>query len=453
MKILVIGGGAFGTALANEIASSNRQEVTILLRNKDVMGEINQNKINFKYFPNHKLNNNLTATDDFSAIEASHIIFLAVPSGSISTIITPLKKHLKSETLLINVAKGIFEDGVTIVDYLKKNLPSQNIITLKGASFGAEIINGSPTLMTVGFENKSQLNIVNTIFNDTSIYLDYTTDVLGVELLSALKNIYAILLGNIDAKYNAANTRFLFLTKAFEEIKLILVELGGNEETLSLSCGIGDISLTGLNDLSRNRTLGLLIGKGFYNVSMDANSVVLEGVKTLKFINDTISKNLYKKLPLFRALSSLLVDQKEDALNVDFDDLFKKKYKTVLTYGTFDLLHYGHLEILRRAKRLGDRLIVGLSTDEFNKGKDKTCIINYEKRKQLLESLPYVDMVIPEQTWEQKVEDIQKYHVDTFVMGSDWEGKFDDLKKYCEVTYFARTKGISTSKLKSIIKE
>jgi len=127
------------------------------------------------------------------------------------------------------------------------------------------------------------------------------------------------------------------------------------------------------------------------------------------------------------------------------------KFKTVLTYGTFDLLHYGHLEILRRASLLGNKLIVGVSTDKFNKIKGKTCVLPYQKRKELLESLDYVDKVIPENNWDQKVTDIQNNKIDIFVMGDDWEGKFEELKVFCEVIYFPRTKGISSTKLKSIL--
>ena len=127
------------------------------------------------------------------------------------------------------------------------------------------------------------------------------------------------------------------------------------------------------------------------------------------------------------------------------------KFKTVLTYGTFDLLHYGHLEILKRASLLGNKLIVGLSTDKFNEIKGKTCVLPYQKRKELLESLDYVGKVIPENNWDQKVTDIQVNNIDIFVMGDDWEGKFDELKVFCEVIYLPRTKGISSSKLRSIL--
>lgn len=125
--------------------------------------------------------------------------------------------------------------------------------------------------------------------------------------------------------------------------------------------------------------------------------------------------------------------------------------KKVITYGTFDLLHYGHINLLRRAKTLGDYLIVGLSTDEFNnKEKNKECYFDYENRKLLLDAVKYVDLVIPEETWEQKVSDIQKYNIDVFVIGDDWKGKFDYLKEFgVEVVYLPRTKEISTTKIKN----
>ncbi|WP_416349783.1 glycerol-3-phosphate cytidylyltransferase [Mammaliicoccus lentus] len=122
--------------------------------------------------------------------------------------------------------------------------------------------------------------------------------------------------------------------------------------------------------------------------------------------------------------------------------------RRVITYGTYDLLHYGHIELLRRAKQYGDYLIVALSTDEFNKIKSKKSYYNFEQRKMMLESIRYVDLVIPENNWEQKVDDVKTFKVDTFLMGHDWEGKFDFLKDQCEVIYLKRTEGISTTQIK-----
>lgn len=123
--------------------------------------------------------------------------------------------------------------------------------------------------------------------------------------------------------------------------------------------------------------------------------------------------------------------------------------KRVITYGTFDLLHYGHINLLRRAKALGDYLIVALSTDEFNwNSKGKKSYFTYEERKAMLEAIRYVDMVIPEENWDQKKTDVAKYEVDVFTMGDDWEGKFDFLKDQCEVVYLPRTPEISSSQIK-----
>jgi glycerol-3-phosphate cytidylyltransferase len=122
--------------------------------------------------------------------------------------------------------------------------------------------------------------------------------------------------------------------------------------------------------------------------------------------------------------------------------------RTVITYGTFDVLHIGHINLLRRARELGDRLIVGLSTDEFNTGKHKSALLDYENRKAVLEAIRYVDMVIPERNWGQKVEDIKKYGISLFVIGDDWKDKFDFLSEFCEVRYLTRTADISSTEIK-----
>lgn len=123
--------------------------------------------------------------------------------------------------------------------------------------------------------------------------------------------------------------------------------------------------------------------------------------------------------------------------------------KKVITYGTFDLLHYGHINLLRRAKALGDYLIVGLSTDRFNNfEKNKVCYQSFEERKKQLEAIRYVDMIIPEESWEQKIQNIQQYNIDIFVIGDDWKGKFDFLHSFCEVIYLPRTEGVSSTLLR-----
>lgn len=141
----------------------------------------------------------------------------------------------------------------------------------------------------------------------------------------------------------------------------------------------------------------------------------------------------------------------DTAVNVEFNFELNdevEKMKRVITYGTFDLLHKGHVRLLKRAAALGDHLTVGVSTDEFNAIKGKKAYTSYEDRKYILEAIRYVDDVIPEENWDQKINDVIKYNIDLFVMGDDWKGKFDFLEDYCQVVYLPRTEGISTTKIK-----
>ena len=125
--------------------------------------------------------------------------------------------------------------------------------------------------------------------------------------------------------------------------------------------------------------------------------------------------------------------------------------RTIITYGTFDVVHIGHINLLRRARELGDRLIVGLSSDEFNARKHKSSLLDYDNRKAVLEAIRYVDLVIPETNWEQKTDDVREHKVDIFVIGDNWDGKFDFLSALCEVRYLSRTADISSTLVKQTL--
>ena len=452
MNILVLGGGTFGTAIANELSVNTENNVVLFSRSQKKVDEINTYHTNKSCFPNKHLTKFLSATSDKNEIKKADVVFIALPSSVIIENFSVLKTYFNERVLFVNLSKGLFSKGVTVVECIKEKLGITNIVTLKGPSFAVEVMEHADTLLTLGYSTHQQYEIINKIIKNTSLHIDCTTDIRGVEVLSVLKNIYALVLGVVDAKYNSPNTRFMILTKAFSETRMLLKSLGGADDTLFLSCGFGDLCMTSLNDLSRNRTLGLLIGKGFFSSEYKSNSVILEGLNAVNLVHSLPLDHIVDNLPLLNKLHSFF-DSKATIFSLEFDKLIDIKFKTVLTYGTFDLLHYGHLEILRRASLLGDKLIVGISTDKFNELKGKKCVLPYKKRKQLLESLDYVDKVIPEDNWDQKETDIKDNNVDVFVMGNDWDGKFDDLNKYCKVIYFPRTKGISTTKLKAILKE
>ncbi|MBH69843.1 MAG: glycerol-3-phosphate dehydrogenase [Flavobacteriales bacterium] len=322
MNILVLGAGTFGTAIANELAINKNNNVILFSRSKDKVREINQNSTNQNFFPNKKLTKELTATSDINDIKHIDIIFIALPSSKIIDTLFSIKHIFKKDVLIINLSKGLYKDGITIVESIKKKIDIKNVITLKGPSFAVEIMEHAETLLTLGYSTSNQYRTVIKIIKNTSLNIDSTKDILGVEVLSVLKNIYALFIGVIDAKYDSPNTRFMFLTKAFSEIRIILKFLGGKEETLFLGCGFGDLCLTSLNDLSRNRTLGLLIGKNFFNFNDNSNNTILEGVRAIMIMNNLLPKQLKRSLPIFNKLNNFF-SKKKQKFEIDFKQLFK----------------------------------------------------------------------------------------------------------------------------------
>jgi glycerol-3-phosphate dehydrogenase (NAD(P)+) len=321
MNILVLGAGTFGTAIANELSVNTENNVVLYSRNKDKVEEINNCNTNKSCFPNKHLTKFLSATSDKNDIKNADIIFIALPSSVIIENLLSLQSYFKQDVLLVNLSKGLFANGVTIVESIQEKLQITNIVTLKGPSFAVEVMEHADTLLTLGYTTSIQYQTIRSMIKGTSLHIDCTTDIRGVEVLSVLKNIYALVLGVVDAKYNSPNTRFMILTKAFSEARILLKSLGGSEDTLFLACGFGDFCLTSLNDLSRNRTLGLLIGKGFFSADYKSNSVILEGLNAIEMFHDlVVDKDINAKLPLFNKVHSFFAN-KETELEFKFDEL------------------------------------------------------------------------------------------------------------------------------------
>tara|TARA_Y100000589_G_scaffold330705_1_gene381195 strand:+ start:442 stop:1407 length:966 start_codon:yes stop_codon:yes gene_type:complete len=320
MNILVLGAGTFGTAIAHQLARNNNNNVYLFSRNKSKVDEINTSHTNISCFPNKKIGLKLKATNNKKDIEKSDIVFIALPSSVIIENLLLIKNIFKKNVLFVNLSKGLLAGGITVVDNIKESLQTENVVTLKGPSFAVELLDNSDTLLTLGYTTNRQCEIINSVIKHTSLHIDTTKDIRGVEILSVLKNIYALILGVIDAQYDSANTRFMILTKSFSEIRVLLELLGGKQETLFLACGFGDLGLTSLNDLSRNRTLGLLIGKGFFNADYKSNAVVLEGLNSIRMFYEIAGNKNIKELPLFNKLYNFLI-HKERKLEFKFDDL------------------------------------------------------------------------------------------------------------------------------------
>ncbi|MEI6900032.1 MAG: NAD(P)H-dependent glycerol-3-phosphate dehydrogenase [Bacteroidota bacterium] len=305
-RIVFIGAGAIGTALGNIIAEKENCDITLHSVESDVVDIINHSHLNPKYFPSIRLNPLLKATGKNVVLESADVIFLAIPSLVVIDYLQRIQGYLNPKAILVNLAKGFGEGHMTIAESLVTYFPNP-VATLKGPSFAKDIINRIPTGMTLGYTDEEVKEVIAGIYTNTPVFLDFSHDMKGVELLSILKNIYAIVLGIVDAQFDSPNIRFLFLTKAFKEMQRILLVFGGKEETLFNYCGYGDFTMTSLNDLSRNRTLGLLIGKGFFTEHV-SHDLVLEGKIAANVFFEEISRVRDVKLefPIISELYKIL---------------------------------------------------------------------------------------------------------------------------------------------------
>jgi glycerol-3-phosphate dehydrogenase (NAD(P)+) len=304
-NITIIGAGVIGTALGNILAAKPSLAVTLHSIEQGTVEDITRTHINSRYFPTLRLNERLAATGSHSVLEDTDLIFLAIPSVILVDYLLTIRSSIRPETLLVNLAKGFGCENKTVCQCLEERFPNP-VNALKGPSFAREIINQIPTAFTLGYRDEVHRRQVSGVFRNTTIFLDYSTDLTGVEILSILKNMYAIVMGVIDAQFNSPNLRFMVLTKAFREMRRILLHYGGKEDTLFRYCGYGDFTLTALNDLSRNRTLGLLVGKGFFTDHV-SNDLVLEGKTAVEVFYKELSERIdvCRQFPIVTELHKL----------------------------------------------------------------------------------------------------------------------------------------------------
>ena len=314
-NIVFIGSGAISTSIGNVLSMKKQYNVTLLSIEKDVVDSVNKEHVNNKYFPNISLHTSLKATTDKTVLSEADIIFIGIPSNIVVGYFEKNKYLISSKSLIVNLAKGFGPDHKTIPLALAKVIPNQ-IHSMKGPSFAREIISNMPTGFTIVSKRDKFFPLFIELFKETSIYLDFTTDVNGVELASILKNIYAIIVGIVDAHFDSPNLRSLVLTKAINEMKYVMTKFGGKEETMFNYCGFGDFSLTALNDLSRNRTLGLLIGKGFFTADI-SEKVTLEGkIAVNVFVEEIAKKRQIKtKKLMMKELYNVFNDEDYDITN------------------------------------------------------------------------------------------------------------------------------------------
>lgn len=273
-EVVFIGSGAIATSLGN-ILAKNDVQVILLSIEDEVVQRINEVHINPKYFTSFRLHPTLKASTDKSVLKTASLIFLAIPSNAVVDYVKINKDFINPKAVVVNLAKGFGSNSALIPDCLSEIIDNP-IVSMKGPSFAREILYDQPTAFTVASDDQTTFKLFDKLFENSTIYLDFTTDIRGVEYASILKNIYAIIIGIVDASFDSPNLRSLVLSKAINEMRNLMTSFGGQSQTIFNYCGFGDFSLTALNDLSRNRTLGLLIGKGFFSQDI-SQKVVLEG--------------------------------------------------------------------------------------------------------------------------------------------------------------------------------
>ncbi len=317
MNVSIIGAGAYGTALAERLTWSGLNSINIYSIEEDVVQSINNHHANEKYFLGRRLSSDIRASGDISSAKESQILFLAIPSHAVESVSKECMAHVDESCLVVNLAKGFSGDG----EVLWKRIPAKRLASMKGPTFAIEMFNGLPSALTFASKKESDFQIMTELFSGSKITLDFTTDVCGVEYVSILKNVYAIALGIISGRYNSPNVDFMLLTMALNEMRRFLKFKCCDPETAFKFCGIGDLGLTALNDLSRNRTLGLLIGKGFLGTSHD-NSVVMEGLRSVRV--------------LAQQLIAAGIDVEEFRLMLSLDQLLQNKL-TVAKFCNYSL--------------------------------------------------------------------------------------------------------------------
>lgn len=479
-NIGVLGAGTWAMALARMLSNSGNK-VTVWSAIEKEIDELLLNRIH-RNLPQMIIPEEIIFTKNIKdACVNKDIILFAVPSIFVRGTVSAAKKYIKDGQIIVDVAKGIENETLytlteVIKDELQKDGFNENIklVALSGPTHAEEVAKDIPTTIVSACEDLRVAEYVQDIFMNTCMRVYTNTDVIGVELCGTLKNIIALAAGIASGLDYGDNTKAALITRGMTEISRLGTAMGCYEQTFNGLAGIGDLVVTSMSSHSRNNKAGQLIGRGYSTKdAIKEVGMVVEGINALP-ATIKLANRYGVDMPIVNAVNSVVnedanpleiveilmkrerkIEFSKSILDINFENTILRSkrgigMKRVITYGTFDLLHYGHINLLRRAKALGDYLVVVLSSDEFNwNEKQKKCYFTYEQRKALLESIRYVDLVIPETSWDQKRTDVHEYHIDAFVMGDDWKGEFDFLKEDgIEVLYLPRTPEISTTQIK-----
>jgi glycerol-3-phosphate dehydrogenase (NAD(P)+) len=278
--VFILGAGSIGTALA-QLCSNGTNNVFIWGRNQRIIDSINMDRLNCDYFPEVHLSNKITATNSFEFMSNCEIIFICVPSHAVRAVSSSIKPHISSESIVVNLAKGVeYPPLKRMSTVVQEELGEGHVIVMSGPNFADEIVCSKRTGTTLASTDRDSLMKLKTIVECDKFVVQTSTDIIGVELGGILKNVYSMAMGICDGLGVNENAYHFVFSQAVKEMYEIILCEGGRPESIFLSSGIGDLSLTASSNKSRNRTLGLLYGKSILSNGEGMN-VVQEGRKSI----------------------------------------------------------------------------------------------------------------------------------------------------------------------------
>jgi glycerol-3-phosphate dehydrogenase (NAD(P)+) len=308
-KAAIIGPGSFGTALAQAI-SSYVSNVYLFGRNEGIINSINEHHINRKYFPRTKLNSNITALNlsvDCDVLETTDLVIFSVPSGVTREVAKFLRACCKGN-LIVSAAKGIEYPSLNLMsEVIRAETGNKRVSSLSGATFADELMRGFCSGATFGINEQACKDVFLDVFRRPNFLLDFSDDVQGVELCGVLKNVYAIATGIFDSVLTSNNEHYAFLTLCFKEMRRVLQEFSSDQELTHKFCAFGDLNLTANVDKSRNRTLGLLVGKLLISAQETGSSIVFEGLSSVQALQKKCSLS-HLETPIIDFVNAALQD-------------------------------------------------------------------------------------------------------------------------------------------------
>lgn len=462
-RICMIGSGTWGIALARLMAlQGHRVEVWSESTKKSMHLDLERS---LPQLSGVRIPENVRFTDDLErACKEATIIVFATASQYVRGVAKTIARVVDFSQIIVCATKGLEADSLfsmtaVIEDELTKaGSPCNALVAFSGPTHAEEVARDMPSAIVAASAHRAAALRVQKAFSNEVFRIYTGSDVKGVELCGALKNVVALASGMAAGLGYGDNSRAALIARGIAEMTRLGVAAGCRAETFSGLAGVGDLVVTASSVHSRNYRAGFLIAGGMSVEEAVAEvGMVVEGLNALPAAVQ-LSARYGVDMPIVDAVQAVVSGcvRPQSVVGALMKrkltcEAYVRKQRTVMTYGTFDLLHYGHINLLRRARALGDRLIVAISTDEFNwNEKKKRCYFSYEQRKTMVEAVGYVDEVVQESSWDQKRRDMHAYDVDVFAMGDDWAGRFDFLKdEGVDVVYLPRTPEISTTQIKT----